>query len=412
VISYEEALDLLRTTIVPLPQHMTPLAAAAGLVTRGPAIARLTVPGFANAAMDGYALRSAATAGASPENPVRFEVAGVVAPGRAPPAAPGPGSAGAQAWEIVTGAPVPDTFDAIVPVERVTRQDAAAGRPACIVVTDPLRTGQNVRQAGEDFLAGQAVVAGGTRLGPHHLMGLAACGVDEVATATRPRIAVLTTGNELESRGADLATGRIRDANGPYLAALLPLIGALPVAAATAPDDAGALAGQLRTLAGNADVVLTTGGVSAGRLDLLPAAVCAIGGDVVFHKVAIRPGKPVLHARLPGGALLFGLPGNPLAVAVGMRFLVMPALRALEGLPPEAPAPARTTAPVRGRGNLRFFAKAFADVDATGQRRVHILPGQESFKITPLLAANCWAIVPEGPDELPAGSVLETLPLL
>lgn len=409
MISYEEALELLRARIAPLPPRTATLAGAAAGITGGTVSARLTVPGFANAAMDGYALRASATAGASTASPVQLPVAGLIAAGSPPP--PAPATAGEQAWEILTGAPLPATLDAVVPLERVTRQDLGPGRPPAVIVTAPLQPGQNVRQAGEDFLSGQAVVGPGVRLAPHHLMALAACGVDEVGIAPRPRVAVLTTGNELEHQGAALAPGRIRDANGPYLRALLPLLGTELAAGATAADDAADLRDRLQQLAGAADVVLTTGGVSAGRLDLLPAAVRDIGGDILFHKVAIRPGKPVLHARLPGGALLFGLPGNPLAVAVGMRFFVIPALRALQGLPPERTEPARTLEPVRGRGNLRFFAKALAELDATGQRHVRILPGQESFKIAPLLRANCWAIVPEGSAEVPAGGILQTLPL-
>jgi molybdopterin molybdotransferase len=411
VISYEEALELLQAGTASLPQRAVPLAAAAGEVTGSNLVARLTVPGFANAAMDGYALRASATAAASPASPVRLPVAGLIAAGNAPPTTPDPAAAGEQAWEILTGAPVPAALDAVVPVERVTVQEAGVGQFASVVITAPLQPGQNVRRAGEDFVSGETVVAPGVRLAPHHLMGLAACGVDRVSVAPRPRVAVLTTGSELEHEGADLGPGRIRDANGPYLRALLPLLGATLVSATTASDDAAELRDHLERLAGAADVVLTTGGVSAGRLDLLPAAVRGIGGEILFHKVAIRPGKPVLHARLPGGTLLFGLPGNPLAVAVGMRFFVIPALRALQGLAPEQPEPAMTLEPVRGRGNLRFFAKACAGLDAAGQRRVRILPGQESFKIAPLLRANCWAIVPEGIAEIPAGGILQTLPL-
>lgn len=411
MISYEEALELLQTTTPSLPQRTVPLAAAAGEVTSGAISARLTVPGFANAAMDGYVLRAAATSTASPAHPVRLPVAGLIAAGSAPPFTPGSAPAGGQAWEILTGAPVPAALDAVVPLERITWLEARDGHPPAVVITSPLQPGQNVRQAGEDFVTGQPVVASGTRLAPHHLMGLAACGVDDLSVARRPRIAVLTTGSELVHQGTELAPGRIRDANGPYLRALLPLLGTDLMAATTATDDATELRDRLRQLADAADVVLTTGGVSAGRLDLLPAVVRGIGGEIVFHKVAIRPGKPLLHARLPGGALLFGLPGNPLAVAVGMRFFVIPALRALQGLAPERPQPARTMEPVRSRGNLRFFAKAFADLDAAGHRRVRLLPGQESFRIAPLLEANCWAIVPEGIPEIPAGGILQTLPL-
>jgi molybdopterin molybdotransferase len=410
VISYEEALRLVLTSARVLPGRTVPLLEAAGRVTAAAIAARLSVPPFANAAMDGYALRAAATRTASPETPVRLAVAGLIAAGGAPPA-PDRQLKGSQAWEIFTGAPVPQELDAVVPLERVSRLEGRNGEAPNVLITQPLRPSQNIRQAGEDFMDGQAIIQAGTRLAPHHLMGLAACGVDEVPVHPAPRVAVLTTGNELTDRGADLAPGRIRDANGPYLRVLLPLLGAEIKSLVTVGDNAAELREQLRTLAVGADLVLTTGGVSAGRLDLLPGVVREIGGEVLFHKVAIRPGKPVLHARLPGGALLFALPGNPLAVAVGMRFFVIPALRAMQGLGGESAMPALTPSPVRGRGTLRFFAKAVVEVESTGSRRVHILPGQESFRIAPLLKANCWAIVPEGVEEIPAGGTLGTLPL-
>lgn len=409
MISYEEALRLLLTRASVLPRRTVPLAGAAGSVTAVAVSARLLVPGFANAAMDGYALCAAATRSASPETPVRLAIAGLIAAGDAPPRQAQ--DQDQQVWEILTGAPVPPALDTVVPLERVTRLEAQGGEAATVLITEPLHPGQNIRQAGEDFVRGQTVVDAGTRLAPHHLMGLAACGMDEVPIIPAPRVAVLITGNELADEGANLAPGRIRDANGPYLRALLPLLGTELTNLATAGDSAAELGEQLRALASGADMVLTTGGVSAGRLDLLPAVVREIGGEVLFHKVAIRPGKPLLHARLPGGTLLFGLPGNPLAVAVGMRFFVMPALRALQGLAPEGAMPAVTTEPVRGRGTLRFFAKAVVEVEPTGRRLVRILPGQESFRIAPLLKANCWAIVPEGVGEIPAGSTLWTLPL-
>lgn len=406
MISYAEALAILTSSGRPLPRRVLPLSAAAGAVTADAVASRLSVPGFANAAMDGFVLQAAATRSASADNPVRLAIAGVIAAGD-----PAPRSRDGMAFEILTGAPVPDGLDAVVPLEQATQADGAGGMPATVLITTPLQPGQNIRQCGQDFQRGQTIVAAGTRLAPHHLMALAACGVDDLPVMPAPKVAVLTTGNELAFRGAELGPGQIRDANSPYLRALLPLLGADLTMAVTATDRADELQTQLAALAGKTDIVLTTGGVSAGRLDLLPAAVRELGGEILFHKVAIRPGKPLLLARLPDGALLFGLPGNPLAVAVGMRFFVIPALRALMGLPPETATPAITATAVRSRPELRFFAKARSGIDAGGCRRVELLPGQESFRIAPLLQANCWAIVPEGAGEIPAGSTLETLPL-
>lgn len=406
MISYEEALGIILAESAVLGQHSVPLHAAAGGVSAAPLHARLDVPAFANAAMDGYAVAARDTVGASEQQPLTLPVAGTVVAGTTPPQA-SPGSA----WEIMTGAPMPAGLDAVVPVERIAGHVPGSPTPASIRLVQAAGYGQNVRQMSEDFRRGDLVVAAGTRLAPHHLMGLAACGLDEACIRATPRMAILTTGSELATSGSELQQGRIRDANGPYLQALLARLGIAGSMQRTAADSVAVLRAELAQLADSCDLILTTGGVSAGRLDLLPDMVRTLGGEILFHKVAIRPGKPILYARLPGGKHLFGLPGNPLAVAVGVRFFVMPALRAMQGQPAETFTPAICGEAVRSRGQLRFFAKAYRSVDGEARSRVQILPGQESFRIGSLLKANCWAVIPEGNPLLPAGSTVETAPL-
>jgi molybdopterin molybdotransferase len=406
VISYEEALGIILAESAVLGQHSVPLHAAAGGVSAVALHARLDVPAFANAAMDGYAVAARDTAGASEQQPLTLPVAGTVAAGTTPPQA-SPGSA----WEIMTGAPMPAGLDAVVPVERIAGHVPGSPTPASIRLVQAAECGQNVRQMSEDFRRGDLVVAAGTRLAPHHLMGLAACGLDEACIRATPRMAILTTGSELATSGSELQQGRIRDANGPYLQALLARLGIAGSMQRTAADTVAVLRAELAQLADSCDLILTTGGVSAGRLDLLPDVVRTLGGEILFHKVAIRPGKPILYARLPGGKHLFGLPGNPLAVAVGVRFFVMPALRAMQGQSIETFTPAICAEAVRSRSQLRFFAKAYRSVDGEARSRVQILPGQESFRIGSLLKANCWAVIPEGNPLLPAGSTVLTAAL-
>ncbi len=406
MISYQEALGIILAESAVLAEQTLPLHEACHAVTAQALQSRLDVPAFANAAMDGYAICAADTADASEQQPIVLPVAGTVVAGLAPPrATPG------HAWEIMTGAPVPTGLDTVLPVERVPGHVQGGPTPATISLIQPVPPGQNVRRASEDFHRGQLVVPAGTRLAPHQLMGLAACGLDEVPVRKTPRVAILTTGNELASRGSELASGQIRDANGPYLSALLPELGISRTTHIAAPDNSEELHKHLAGLMDSCDLILTTGGVSAGRLDLIPAVVRALGGEILFHKVAIRPGKPVLYARLPNGTPLFGLPGNPLAVVVGMRFFVIPALRAMQGLAAEIHTPALCTEAVRSRGTLRFFAKAHRYLDSEARCHVQLLPGQESFRIGSLLQANCWAVIPEGGELLPAGSVVMTAPL-
>lgn len=406
VISYHEALELILAECSLLDEEIRPLAKARGSVAARPIAALLDVPAFANAAMDGYALAARDTAGATASQPVWLPVTALVPAGTRPePLRPG------GAVEIMTGAPLPAGADAVVPRERVRHVPGADGSPGYVEIGELPAAGRNVRHAGEDFVHGQVVVDAGTQLAPHHLMALAACGLDHITVRRAPRAAILTTGTEILAAGSKLPAAGIRDANGPYLAALLESLGVMPESSGSSGDDLDGIRQAIARLDGRCDLILTTGGVSAGRLDLVPDAIRAAGGRMVFHKVAIRPGKPLLYARLPAGSHLFALPGNPLAVAVGMRFFVIPALRAMLGLLPEELTPAIAADVVRGRGDLRFFAKAHRRVTAGGHCQVSLLPGQESFRIGPLLRANCWAVVPEGGADLPAGSTLLTADL-
>lgn len=401
VISYEDAVALLVRAVKPRPPERRALGDALSCVTAQEIAALVDVPGFDNAAMDGYALPSAATAGASPATPRGLPVAGRVPAGHPPPEA-----MPESAWEIMTGAPLPDGCDTVLPVERFRAglERLEFGQPA--------PAGLNIRRRGSDFRRGERVLPAGVRLEPAALMALAATGHDDVRVRPAVRVALLTTGSELAHAGVPSRPGQLRDTNGPFLRAALPRLGARVVAEASSPDEPGALAEALRAMAADCDLVVTTGGVSAGALDLVPGAVAATGAEILFHKVAIRPGKPVLAARLPTGALLLGLPGNPVAVAVGLRFFIAPLLGALLGRPPEEPTPAVAIAPIRRRGRLRFFAKARVETAEDGLRRLEILPGQESFRIAPLLDANAWAVIAEGEEDISAGTPVPTVPLL
>jgi molybdopterin molybdotransferase len=296
VISYQEALGIILAGSTVLGRRKVPLQAAAGHISAEALQARLDVPAFANAAMDGYAVAASDTASASERDPVILPVAGTVVAGLAPPRATAGG-----AWEIMTGAPLPAGLDAVVPVERIAEHVRGGPALTAIRLQQPALPGQNVRQMSEDFRRGDRVVEAGTRLAPHHLMGLAACGLDEVSVCEPPRMAILTTGSELAGSGSELQPGQIRDANGPYLQALLARLGITGSTQRSAADSVAALRAELAQLADRCELILTTGGVSAGRLDLVPDVVRALGGEILFHKVAIRPGKPILLARLPGG---------------------------------------------------------------------------------------------------------------
>ncbi|KRE89206.1 molybdopterin biosynthesis protein [Frateuria sp. Soil773] len=391
-----EALRLILAACAPLPAQEVPMAGAMGRVLAAPVVAPGALPPFDNSAMDGYALGGGGEVlAAGSEWTVEGEQAA------------GDGIARAQrgAWEIMTGARLPEGLDRVIPVEQTARLEA----PPRVRLLADVAAEENVRRAGSDVPAGAAVLAAGCVLAPQHLMLLAALGVASVTVAERPRVAVLCTGRELvDGPAAPLAPGQIHNSNGPFLAERVPRAGAELAYIETVGDESEAfLAAFARARTAGARVVVSTGAVSMGRYDFVPQALERLGAEAIFHKVAIRPGKPLLFARLPDGTLFFGLPGNPIAVAVGLRFFVEPALRAMLGLPREAPWRVPLAADYAKKPRLRFHLKARVALDAQGRLAVAVLPGQESYRIRPLAEANAWAVVPVEATELPAGTLVD-----
>ncbi|GLQ89315.1 molybdopterin molybdotransferase MoeA [Dyella flagellata] len=393
-LAYEEALRIVLGASAKPDAEDCPVSACLGRVLVAPVTSAVDLPPFDNSAMDGFALRGDSVVPAGTELLVEGEQA----------AGDGMAQAGNGAWEIMTGARIPDGLDRVIAVEQTER--LAASRVRLLAEVSP---GQNVRTAGSDVARGQNVLDAGTVLEPRHVMLLAALGVAKVSVAARPRVAVISTGRELvDDPERALEPGQIRNSNGPYLAAGLPLAGAEVVHVETVGDNADAFGSAMRrAMQAGANIVVTSGAVSMGRYDFVPQALESLGAQTLFHRVAIRPGKPLLFGRLPGGVLLFGLPGNPIAVAVGLRFFVEPALRVMLGLAQEKPRRVPLSKPYSKKPRLRFHLKSRLNMDGQGRLAVEVLEGQESYRIRPLADANAWAVVPADVDDLPAGALVE-----
>jgi len=395
---YAEALALLRAAGRErlLASESAPLQHALGRVCSEPLISREQIPPFDNSAMDGYALASAKAAQA----PARLPVLGTIMAGDAPRC-----QAESGAWRIMTGAPIPAGCDAVIPVERTRELDGGAA----VELLDPVEAGDFVRGRGRDFAAGAPVCPAGTRLGARHLLALAAVGVAQVPVRRRPRVALISTGRELAGPDeADLEPGRIRDASSTYLSAAVAELGADFEFHGIVPD----VPRQFRSLfekvlARSVDVILTTGAVSMGAADFIPSSLKDLGAQIIFHKVAVRPGKPVLFARMNGGPLIFGLPGNPVSTVVGLRFFVEPCLRSLLGRPDESSFRSKLSSHVEKPDGLRCFFKARRCANGD----VEILPGQASFQIHSLLSADSWAVLPESGAALKSGTEVDVYPL-
>jgi molybdopterin molybdotransferase len=393
LLSLAEAQARVLERVTPLPSEPVSIEDAAGRVLAEDALAAVDLPPFPSSAMDGFAVRAVDTPGRLPV--VARIAAGVPAP-RA--------LAAGEAMAIATGGVVPDGADAVIPIEYVVENDNN------VEITGAVAQGEHVRPRGGDVGAGEVVVEHGARLGAAQLAALAASGLDTIAVARRPRVAVLSTGTELRRPGEPLGPGEVYEANGLLLATSLAASGAQVELLPVVPDDESAHRSALeRGL--DADVLVTSGGVSVGPHDLVRRILGELGVDEVFWGVAVKPGKPLAFG-VRGQTLVFGLPGNPVSSLVAAELFVRPALLALQGA--AAPGPVfregRLAAPVRRNAHRDELLRARTRASDDGIV-LEPVTGQESHMIVRAAAADALVLAPCGEGELAVGDRVRYLPL-
>jgi molybdopterin molybdotransferase len=396
LIEIEEARRLVLERASPLPAELVPLREAHGRVLAVEVGAADPVPGFDNSAMDGFAVRAVDTAEASQEAPVTLDVVDESRAGRPAEHPVGPG----EAVMISTGAMVPEGADSVVRVEDTSSRD---GR---VEVGVEVEAGRNVRHAGEDVRSGEVVIAPGTLLGPAELGVIASVGLDAVECTRRPRVCVLTTGDELHEPGEPLAPGGIRNSSTHSVPALVERSGAEVVRVETVRDEPAATRGAIER-ALDSDVVVICGGVSIGHHDHVRDALVELGVQEAFWGVALRPGKPTSFGTHPGGALVFGLPGNPVSAMVTFLLLARPAiealLRARVGRHRATAILDEDYAKRPGRAHAVRCRLQLADdgwhARTTGEQGSHVL--------TSMLGADALALIPTDSGDVRAGQRVE-----
>ena len=403
MICFAEAQSLIPAHCRLLPMEVVAAAAAFGRVLAKDIHSPGNLPPFDNSAMDGFALASGTL---TLEAGREFAVCGEQSAGEGWSQATVAG-----AWEIMTGARMPDGLDTVVPVEQaaVLARDAG-GRPLRIRLTAPVPPQQHVRSVGQDIAAGALAIGRGQRIGPAEQMLLAGLGVASVPVVRRPQVAIVCTGRELVDEAAiALQPGQIRNSNGPFLAVRLPMAGAETVRRETVPDDDAAFKAALaRALAAGAEMVVSTGAVSIGRHDFIPPSLRAMGADLVFHRVAIRPGKPLLFGT-KGDVLVFGLPGNPVSSLVGFELFVKPALTVMRGRETASKEwKLKLTEPLTANHDRPTYHPAVITQTAT-DRTVKPLAWFGAAGLRGLLAANGFILLPPGEVKHATG---DTVPVL
>lgn len=364
-----------------------PVGAALGRVLATAVASPIDLPPFRNSQMDGFAVRSADVAPG-----VALPVAGEVAAAAGTPAPLAPGTA----VRIMTGAPVPEGADAVVPVEDTATDDGQ------VTIASAWAAGAYVREVGSDLRAGQELLPADLRLGPRHLAALSAAGITEVPVRSRVRVAVLSTGSELVAPGEPLGPGQIADSNGTALVAAARDVGAEIVLEGRVVDDADAFAALLdAAVAAEAELILTSGGISMGAHEVVRETLEPLGATV--DVLAMQPGGPQAIAAYRGIPVVC-FPGNPVSSQLSFLLFVEPVLRDVAGLPDRIRVSRVLEAPITSVPGKRQFLRGRALPDG----RVEQVGGTSSHLVAALAAADVLLDVPEDATELPAGATVET----
>ncbi|MCM8746082.1 molybdopterin molybdotransferase MoeA [Thermomicrobium sp. CFH 73360] len=392
MLTPREALDIILAHVQRLPTETVMLMQAVGRVLAEPVIAPEDHPPFPAATMDGYAVIHDDT------SPWR-EVIGEQYAGHVTDVVVTPGTA----VRITTGAPLPAGANAVVPVEDVEVVD-----DHIVIRRDEVRPGENVRPVGVDIRCGDLVIPAGTVLGPAEIGLLASLGFARVTVSRRPRVSVLSTGDELVEPDAPLGPGQIRDSNRFMLVAAAERAGAEVIWAGRGPDDVERLTELLRERIAESDVVITSGGVSVGERDLISAALRTLG-TVHIERLFMKPGKP-FHFVTAGSTLLFGLPGNPVSALVGFEIFVATALRAMTGQQPVEVEPVTVVLEHDVESGDRIeYQRAIVWCDSDGTLRARNTGPQSSARLLSAVGANAYLVVPPRATPYRAGERLQAI---
>ncbi len=388
MMALEEAVARVNRELTVLPTAEVPVPQALGMVLAETVVADEAIPPFANTAMDGFAIRAADSVGASEQSPVTLPVVATIPAGAVAPRALESG----EAMRIMTGAPIPDGADAIIMVELT--------KPAGFDVNILAEVAEknHIRPAGDDVKIGEEIFHPGTVLGAGHLGVLASLGRQSIRAYRRPRVGVMSTGDELVEGADELRPGQIRDSNRITLLSLVKEAGLEPVDLGLIRDNEQQIRAALERGVESCDAVITSGGVSMGDFDYVKAVLTQLG-DFSWMQIAIKPAKPLVFGVL-NATPIFGLPGNPVSSMVSFELFARPGLRRMMGLldAERAQVDAIVDEPLpRNKDGKTHFLRVMARVNDTGTWIVRSAGGQGSHQLTGMASANALAILPDGP---------------
>lgn len=406
LVSYQEALATIIDTCIKTEIIKVPVEKSLNYVLAEDVVSLVNIPPFDNSAMDGFAVKysDVCKAGAV------LNVKGIIAAGAAPLTE---GFNDGDCYQIMTGAAVPAGTETIIPVE----QSLLKGDQ--VTFAEAYDNFKHIRLEGTDFKKGDVLFHKGQKISPQMVPALCSVGQGSVHVYQRPSVAWLSTGEELTDNPGDLLLpGKIFNSSGPYGEAMVPALGADLKWRRTIPDDLDLFRSSLdQAQDEKIDVVLSTGAVSAGVYDFVRSELEKKGWEILLHRAKVKPGKPILFARLKGaeGAkdrFFFGLPGNPVSSAMGLRVFVAPFLRQMQSLPPEKPITATLQSDATASQGLTVFMKAVVSGTEDGRIVADILDGQQSYQTGAMGQMNSWLVHTEGTKIFNKGDLVKCLPFI
>lgn len=390
-ISVEEALDRVLDRVEPLGRETVPLYDALGRVLADDVVSDIDVNPFDNSSMDGYAVIASDLSEATPDAPVVLDVVGYIGAGSVFEGELRPG----QSVRLMTGAPLPNGADAVVKYEIVTVEEGDGGTGSRVSFAKPVRVGEAVRKAGEEFKAGEVAVPAGTVVNSYALGMLASAGAAEVCVWRRPVVGVFTIGSELVSAAEMPTPGKIRDCNTWCLGALAREANADLRVFGIVPDDKDAIKKTLDEALASCDLVVSAGGASQGDFDFIKEVI-AERGQVIFSYLSLRPGKRQTMGMIDG-VPVFGLSGNPAACSVGFELLIRPALRKMQGFAclVRPTVIAELATPIKKKEGRAFYQRGLVERTGDGRWLAREYGTQSSALLGDLERCNCLIVVPE-----------------
>lgn len=399
MISVDEALSLILGAIAPLTEtEISKLEEARGRILAEPVSGKLDIPHWDNSAMDGYAIRAADLR----TEPVTLEIVETIPAGQIPTKTLQKG----QAARIFTGAMLPAGADTVVMQENTEKIDET------VKILENPTLNQFVRQKGDYYHAGEPILTKGMVLGAADLAVLAACQCTEFAVFRRPVVAIVSTGDELRSPHDHLQPGQIVDSNHYALTAFVQALNGVPRPLGIVPDDPAQLRQTMQNALEQADVVLSTGGVSVGEFDYVEKLLEELGGEIIIRSVAIRPGKPLTVAKFPNNKLYFGIPGNPVSALVACWRFVQPTLKKLSGQTDQWEPNfvwATCQQKLKGAGIRDAYLWGTLQMTETGYEFKPAGGGHSSANLVNLAQTNALAIIPRNGHDIPAGDRLQVM---